>query len=263
MAFTAIGLMIMLLLVVSTSSIRRIIAGCAWAGRIAAFGAGQAGAGDLPGVFRRLAGAGDQYPLHAAARGALAVGCVILVVAVADLGTAVVLGVTAAVVFFVAGPGDGGTARLRLALASLAVVVFICSQPYRLKRVLGFIDPELQVSSSSCRRTARSGATCNVADHARHQLSGASCRRSPSAPAALAGLGLGQGRQKLLYLPEAHTDFILAIDRRGDSGWSARWWCWSASWSSSGAACGPRCWRPTNSDDIWRWASPPSWWCRG
>ena len=65
---------------------------------------------------------------------ALAGGVIILCVAVADLGTAVVLGVTATVVFFVAGL-EWKHCVSAAALASIAIIVFIFSQPYRMKRV--------------------------------------------------------------------------------------------------------------------------------
>src|SRR6266542_3998503 len=62
---------------------------------------------------------------------ALAVGCIILIVAVADLGTAVVLGVTATVVFFVAGLKTRHC-LIVAGLAFLGVLVLIGSQPYRI-----------------------------------------------------------------------------------------------------------------------------------
>src|ERR1041385_5538366 len=66
----------------------------------------------------------------------LAVGFIIVIVAVADLGTAVVLGVTATAVFFVAGLKTRHCLGVG-AVALLGVIVFIGSQPYRIKRLLG------------------------------------------------------------------------------------------------------------------------------
>ena len=140
---------------------------------------------------------------------ALAVGCIILIVAIADLGTAVVLGITATVIFFVAGLKTRHC-LIVAGLAFLGVLVLIGSQPYRIKRVLGFIDPNHVI-------TARLESIGPV----RHYLQSSLTTRDTSYQAemskiafgsgGLAGMGLGQGRQKLLYLPEAHTDFILAV----------------------------------------------------
>ena len=70
----------------------------------------------------------------------------------------------------------------------------------------------------------------------------------------VAGLGLMNGRQKLLYLPEAHTDFIYAVVGEelgliGSVGLLARLFH-----DSSGAACAPPCACATISAATWRWA---------
>src|SRR5208337_1452074 len=84
-----------------------------------------------------------RYTLYPAA---LASGLVILAVVVADLGTAAVLGVTATVVFFVAG--------LRWRFCAIAggcalvgLIVFIALKPYRIARVAGFLDLNPKVVS--------------------------------------------------------------------------------------------------------------------
>jgi len=140
---------------------------------------------------------------------ALAVGCIILIVAVADLGTAVVLGVTATVVFFVAGLKTRHC-LIVAGLAFLGVLVLIGCSPYRIKRVLGFVAPNPTLSA----RLAPEGPM-------RHYLQSSLTTRDTRYQAEMSkiafgsggatGMGLGQGRQKLLYLPEAHTDFILAV----------------------------------------------------
>ena len=39
------------------------------------------------------------------------------------------------------------------------------------------------------------------------------------------GLGLGNGRQKMLYLPYAHTDFIFPVLAKSSGCGSPWWWC--------------------------------------
>ncbi len=59
---------------------------------------------------------------------------------VADLGTAAVLVVTAAVVFYVAGLDEVHTDRGPRGSGGLVAAVAV--KPYRLVRVFGFFDPE-------------------------------------------------------------------------------------------------------------------------
>ena len=139
----------------------------------------------------------------------LAVGLVLLAVVVADLGTAVVLGITAATVFVVAGLNWRYFAFVA-ALGALGLVFFVASKPYRLARVIGYIDPEYTLigrfdpderlkaymqKSLTSRDTSYQVGQSNIAVGA----------------GGILGQGLMQGRQKLLYLPEAHTDFIYAV----------------------------------------------------
>ena len=66
----------------------------------------------------------------------------------------------------------------------------IATSPYRMKRITAFLDPWAN----------RQGSGYQVAESLMSIGSG-----------GLTGLGLGDGRQKLFFLPEAHTDFIFAI----------------------------------------------------
>jgi cell division protein FtsW len=66
----------------------------------------------------------------------------------------------------------------------------ITSSPYRLARVTAFLDPWAN----------RQGSGYQLAESLMSIGSG-----------GFLGLGLGDGRQKLFFLPEAHTDFIFAI----------------------------------------------------
>jgi cell division protein FtsW len=148
-------------------------------------------------------------PRHTLIPAALAVGLVIFAVVVPDLGTAVVLGAAAIAVFFVAG------LQLRYCgivagLAVLGLIVSIFAEPYRLGRVVKFFDPEFRIISrfdpqgvlkSRMQRTLRTSDT-------NYQLQQSKIAVGAGGPM---GLGLMNGKQKLLYLPEAHTDFIYAV----------------------------------------------------
>jgi cell division protein FtsW len=140
---------------------------------------------------------------------ALATGLVILAVVVADLGTAVVLGATAAVVFFVAGL-ELRYCAIAGTVAGIGVVLFIVAQPYRLARVVKFFDPEFKIvekfdpKGHVKSRLERSLTTRDT----NYQLQQSKIAVGAGGPL---GVGLMNGKQKLLYLPEAHTDFIYAV----------------------------------------------------
>lgn len=113
----------------------------------------------------------------------------VLVLLERDLGTAIVLELCVLIMLFVGG------AKLRgLFIAVVALVpvgaYLVYSQPYRIKRVSVFLDPFAD----------RHGAG--------YQLSEAFISFGSG---GLFGAGLGDGRQKLFFLPEAHTDFIFSI----------------------------------------------------
>jgi cell division protein FtsW len=140
---------------------------------------------------------------------AMAVGIVILLVVVADLGTAIVLAAAAALVFFVAGLELRYCAIVGV-IAMIGLVYFICAKPYRLGRVIRFFDPQFTMIA----KLDKSGALKNRLEESlttrdtNYQL-----EQSQVAVGAggVLGLGLMNGRQKLLYLPEAHKDFIYAV----------------------------------------------------
>jgi cell division protein FtsW len=140
---------------------------------------------------------------------ALAVGLVILAVVVADLGTAVVLGATAAMVFFVAGL-ETRYGAIAGTVALIGVGLFVVTSPYRLARVVKFFDPQFKIvnridgQGRIKAQLERSLATRDT----NYQLQQSQIAVGAGGPA---GLGLMNGKQKLLYLPEAHTDFIYAV----------------------------------------------------
>jgi cell division protein FtsW len=140
---------------------------------------------------------------------ALAVGLVILAVVVADLGTAIVIGAAAALVFFVAGL-EWRYCCIVAALALIGLIIFTCAKTYRLARVIRFCDPQFRIVQMFDRHgkvKARLEESLTTRD-TNYQL-----EQSKIAVGAggILGLGFMNGRQKLLYLPEAHKDFIYAV----------------------------------------------------
>ena len=157
-------------------------------------------------VTLRARNINDRHTLWPAA---MAVACLAVCVVIADLGTAVVLVATAAAVFYVAGLerryiiGAGVVAVLLVGLA-------IASKPYRLARILGYAGPLTTVldvvdPKGYVKGYAHSSlATSDTSYQARQS-------RIAVGAGGVLGVGLMQGTQKLLYLPEAHTDFIYAV----------------------------------------------------
>jgi cell division protein FtsW len=148
-------------------------------------------------------------PRYTLVPAALAVGLIIFAVVVADLGTAVVLGAAAMAVFFVAGL-EWRYCFIVAAVAGLGVCVFIAKEPYRLGRVVRFFDPDFKIIAKfdhAGRIKAWTENSLRTHD-TNYQL-----QQSKIAVGAggVTGVGLMNGRQKLLYLPFAHTDFIYAV----------------------------------------------------
>ncbi|RKG93465.1 putative lipid II flippase FtsW [Corallococcus terminator] len=106
-----------------------------------------------------------------------------------DFGSSVLLVFMLFVLLFAAGTKLSylvGSVLLALPLAFVA----IATSPYRMKRILAFMDPWAH----------RHDVGYQVAESLMSIGSG-----------GITGLGLGDGRQKLFFLPEAHTDFIFSI----------------------------------------------------
>jgi cell division protein FtsW len=146
---------------------------------------------------------------HTLVPAALAVGFVIFAVVVADLGTAFVLAFAAMTVFFVAGL-ELRYCAIAAAIAVLGLGVSIYREPYRLARVVHFVDPQYKLLS----KFDKSGS---IRTHMQKSLAtrdtnyqGEMSKIAVGAGGPL-GVGLTNGKQKLLYLPEAHTDFIYAV----------------------------------------------------
>jgi cell division protein FtsW len=120
----------------------------------------------------------------------IVVGCMAaLVVVEPDFGSAALLGVTLFAMLFA-----GGVRWRDLAIPILPIVpaamYAIYSSPYRLRRVMVFLDPW---------------------EHPRD--AGFQLVQSFLAfgSGGLWGAGLGESKQKMFYLPEAHTDFIFSV----------------------------------------------------
>ena len=106
-----------------------------------------------------------------------------------DLGNAVLLVALTGLLLFV----DGAPWRslaLPAGLGALGVAAYSLLQPYALRRWLGFLDPWSRASGAGFQLVQSFVAFGR---------------------GGLLGVGLGDGRQKLFYLPEAHTDFILSV----------------------------------------------------
>lgn len=106
-----------------------------------------------------------------------------------DFGAAIVLLATALTMLFVAG------ARFRdfllfFSVATIATIVLAITSPYRMNRLTGFLDPWADPFNSGFQLTQSLIAIGR---------------------GEWFGVGLGNGVQKLFYLPEAHTDFVFAV----------------------------------------------------
>lgn len=120
----------------------------------------------------------------------LSVACA-LIMAQPDFGTTVVLLATALGLLFLGGAPLWQFGAL-LGLVSLALGTLVVFEPYRLQRLISYLNPfapEVMYSSG-------------------FQLSQALIAFGRG---GWLGVGLGNGIQKQFYLPEAHTDFLLAV----------------------------------------------------
>ena len=105
-----------------------------------------------------------------------------------DLGSSLILGATTLILLFIAGTK---LSYILLAIMGAAPVVYhaIVGTPWRLQRMIAFIDPW----------QFRQGVGYQITESLISIGSG-----------GFTGLGLGDGKQKLFYMPEAHTDFIMS-----------------------------------------------------
>ncbi len=157
-------------------------------------------------VTLRVRRINDRHTLWPAA---MAVACLAICVVVADLGIAVVLVATAAAVFYVAGLER----RYMIAVVAVGVLLVgmaVASKPYRLARILGYLPfmvKVLDVVDPGGRVKSYANSSMATTDT---NYQGRQSRIAVGAGGVL-GVGLMEGTQKFLFLPEAHTDFIYAI----------------------------------------------------
>jgi cell division protein FtsW len=141
-------------------------------------------AAELLGSKRRI------RSIKAAAPVILVAGTMALLVAVEpDLGTALVIGATTTALLVAAGVP---LRHLAIAAGIVAALVafFALLEPYRRARLTSFIDPWAHAGGAGFQSVQGQIALGS---------------------GGLFGVGLGQSVQKIFYLPEAHTDFILAV----------------------------------------------------
>ena len=115
--------------------------------------------------------------------------CTLLILAEPDLGTAVALSAMIIIMAFVAGVDIKHLGMIMLP-GVLAFIGLICMKPYRIRRVIAFWNPWKDPRGSGFQIVQSLIAIGS---------------------GGLFGVGLAHSKQKLFYLPEAHTDFIFSI----------------------------------------------------
>jgi cell division protein FtsW len=120
---------------------------------------------------------------------AIVVTLLLLIVTEVDLGTTALIGATMFVIMFVAGTNP--VLLGLLSLGGLAGILFVATHmSERMARLSAFMDPERFKDDAGLQQMQALIAWGS---------------------GGMEGLGLGNGRQKMLYLPYAHTDFIFPM----------------------------------------------------
>lgn len=114
---------------------------------------------------------------------------VVLLLMEPDFGSAVVLSITVIAMLFIAGVKLWKFILLSI-LAGAGLALMALLSPYRMQRLVSFLDPWADQFNSGYQLTQ------SLIAFGRGEW---------------LGVGLGNSVQKLFYLPEAHTDFIFAI----------------------------------------------------
>jgi cell division protein FtsW len=115
--------------------------------------------------------------------------CALLILMQPDLGTTLAIGIVVFIMLFVAGVRV--SYLLSVILLSMPVLyLLIFSIPYRRMRIMAFLNPWLDPKGSGFQIIQSQIALGS---------------------GGLFGRGLGHSKQKLFYLPAAHTDFIFSI----------------------------------------------------
>jgi cell division protein FtsW len=120
---------------------------------------------------------------------AIVCAALVLIVTEVDLGTTALIGATMFVVMFVAGTHPALLGLL--SLCGLGGILFVATHmSERMGRLAAFMDPERFKDDAGLQQMQALIAWGS---------------------GGMEGLGLGNGRQKMLYLPYAHTDFIFPM----------------------------------------------------
>lgn len=113
----------------------------------------------------------------------------VLIVLEVDLGTTALIGATAFVMMFIAGTNPALLGLL--SMLGFSAIIFVAStMPERMDRLTAFMNPEKYKQDAGLQQMQALIAWGS---------------------GGIEGLGLGNGRQKMLYLPYAHTDFIFPM----------------------------------------------------
>lgn len=118
----------------------------------------------------------------------VALACALLL-AEPDFGAAAVLTATSLGILFIGGARLSGFIFC-FTVAAVSMSALAMSSDYRLQRLLGFLDPWADPFGSGYQLTQSLIAIGH---------------------GGWLGVGLGESVQKMLYLPEAHTDFVFAV----------------------------------------------------
>ncbi|MFO0752308.1 MAG: putative lipid II flippase FtsW [Thermodesulfovibrionales bacterium] len=105
-----------------------------------------------------------------------------------DFGAAMSLGLLTVALLYLT--GIHWKFLLSLGALGIPVVIKLISEPYRWKRVVAFLDPWKDSQGSGFQLVQSFIALGS---------------------GGLSGVGLGEGKQKLFFLPEVHTDFIFSM----------------------------------------------------
>jgi cell division protein FtsW len=115
--------------------------------------------------------------------------CLVLLLLEPDFGTALILAMLVYAMLFIGGVRISHL--LGTALLALPVLVYVMlTAPYRVRRLATFLDPWSDPQNSGFQVVQSLIAFGS---------------------GQFWGRGLGEGRQKLFYLPEAHTDFVFSV----------------------------------------------------
>ncbi len=113
----------------------------------------------------------------------------LLVASQPDLGTSLVIAFTLGALLLVAGIPLGLLGKIA-GIGAVLVMLFILVEPYRAARLTAFVNPWAHADSIGFQSVQGQIALGS---------------------GGFFGVGLGESVQKVFYLPEAHTDFILAV----------------------------------------------------